>query len=241
MRWAEQVNRVALEVKDLSFRFPGAPECLWRDLSFEVKEGEALLVVGGNGSGKSTLLDVLHGRRRAAGGTITMFGEEVSPWPSWRRTSRWVARGFQDVRAPGRLKAWEVVALGLPDLPEEGLLRTLVPFRAKDQRKTLDERRKRATKALENLGAGEIPDMRTRTLSGGQRKITEYALLTLRPSKIYLLDEPLMGLSEQRRLQALRFCENQIDRGRSLVIVEHGDRSQWMQETLGIERVLSLS
>jgi ABC-type branched-subunit amino acid transport system ATPase component len=234
-------GRVSLEVRELGFRFPGAPSHLWKNLSFQVKEAEVVLIAGGNGSGKSTLLDVLQGRRRAAEGEIRMFGEEVSSWPSWKRTSRWVARGFQEVKAPGRLKAWEVVALGMSDRAGEGLLGTLSPFHSKARRAAIAERRRRAEEALTALGAAEIADAETRTLSGGQRKITEYGLLSLRPSRIYLLDEPLMGLSDHRRTQAARFCRSLLDRGGSLVIVEHGDRSCWLQGTLEIERVLNLS
>lgn len=231
---------VALEVKALGFRFPGAPVHLWENLTFEVKKGEAILVAGGNGSGKSTLLDVLQGRRRTTNGVIRMFGRDVSSWPSWRRAARWVARGFQDVRCPGRLKAWEVIALGIPGRFEESLLRTVLPLQAKLRRQRFDERRERAVAALRDFGCPEIADTETRALSGGQRKIVEYGLLSMRPSSIYLLDEPLMGLSADRCRQAARFCRELLERGRSLVIVEHGDRSQWLGEALGVEKTLRL-
>lgn len=237
----ENGTRICLELRDLSFRFSSRTEYLWRKVSLRLKEGEAVLVEGINGSGKSTLLDVIQGRRRASSGEIWMFDREVSSWESWKRCSRWVARSFQEIRYPESMKAWEMVSLGLKGGRDESLGRILMPFFRKETREDLARRRKRAEQALEELGWGSLAMAPIRTLSGGQRKILEYGLVSLRDSRIFLLDEPLMGLSDKARKQVLELCSRLLERGACLVVVEHRNRSDSFEKYFDLNKRLELS
>lgn len=77
-----------LHVQDLTFTYPDAAQPSLRDISFGMKEGEILGIIGGTGSGKSTLVQVLLGLYPADKGSISLYLDGRSPrdlseWRSW--------------------------------------------------------------------------------------------------------------------------------------------------------------
>ena len=87
-----QAGRVSgaqvLQVSHLTFTYPDAAQPSLRDISFGMKEGQILGIIGGTGSGKSTLVQVLLGLYSADKGSISLYRDERSPrnlseWRSW--------------------------------------------------------------------------------------------------------------------------------------------------------------
>lgn len=68
----------SLQLRDVSFRYPGAEEDVLRGLTLEVPFGSSLAIVGPSGAGKSTLIDLLLGLSTPTGGEITLDGEPLS-------------------------------------------------------------------------------------------------------------------------------------------------------------------
>ena len=72
--------RGAIDVDALSFRYPGAAQLTLDHVSFSVRPGECLAIVGSSGSGKSTLARLLAGLYEPQGGSIAFDGRELSAW-----------------------------------------------------------------------------------------------------------------------------------------------------------------
>jgi branched-chain amino acid transport system ATP-binding protein len=68
------------------------------DVSFEVRQGELLGLIGPNGSGKTTMLNLISGALKPTSGEISLGGERISHLPAHQIARRGVARTFQLVR-----------------------------------------------------------------------------------------------------------------------------------------------
>lgn len=141
---------------------------VFRDVSFSVPHGGALVLVGANGSGKSTLLRLLAGLVRPIAGQLLWNGEDaLSDLPS--HAARVTYIGHLDAVKPG-LTAAENLA-----------------FAAKMGSGSVD-------RALEAMGLGDLADVPSRYLSAGQKRRLALARLGLSAAPIWLLDEPTVGL-----------------------------------------------
>lgn len=141
---------------------------VFRDLSFTVPDGGALVLVGANGSGKSTLLRLLAGLVRPIAGQLLWNGEDaLADLPS--HAARITYLGHLDAVKPG-LTAAENLA-----------------FAAKMGSGSID-------RALELLGLADLADVPARYLSAGQKRRLALARLGLSAAPIWLLDEPTVGL-----------------------------------------------
>lgn len=70
-------QEIVLAGKDINFRFPGSDNGM-HDLTFTLRSGQLVAVMGGSGTGKSTLLSLLNGTQRPDSGSITLNGCDIS-------------------------------------------------------------------------------------------------------------------------------------------------------------------
>ena len=75
----------ALEVNDVSKRFPGMERPALNKVNFTLEQGECLGIVGGSGSGKSTLARVIALLERPDSGSVSLFGKEILGLPRRQR------------------------------------------------------------------------------------------------------------------------------------------------------------
>jgi heme exporter protein A len=146
---------------------------LFKNLGFELGNGEALLVRGGNGHGKTSLLRILCGLSAPAAGEVRWRGEPVS----------------QAHEQYGRDMAYIGHANGIKDdlTPLENL-----QLAAALRGRQLDVAT--ATAALEQVGLSRCLDFPARVLSFGQRRRVALAGLMTASALLWILDEPLTGL-----------------------------------------------
>lgn len=195
-----------LEVQGLSKWFAGLKAV--DDVSFTVKTGDILGLIGPNGSGKTTLINVVTGLLPATSGAVFVDGEKVSGQRAHRVAHAGIARTFQTIRLFHELTVLENVEVGAVSMGES---RRRAVVRARELVEHL------ALNDVAELLGGEIP-------FGHQRKVEIARALATRP-KFLFLDEPAAGLNEEES-DALSELLKTIPAtfGVGLVIVEHDMR-----------------
>lgn len=201
----------AIEVRGLSFAYPGAEVPVFEELDWRVPQGTFALLVGGTGSGKSTLLSLLKPEISPAGecsGELRMLGESVADMDA-RASAERVGYVFQDPENQIVCETvWHEMAFGLENL---GMSR--------------DEMRRRVAETSYFFGVEDWLHRDTDTLSGGRKQLLSLAaVLALRP-RVLLLDEPTSQLdpvAEKNFLHALFRVNREL--GCTVVVATHQPR-----------------
>ena len=201
----------AIEVRGLSFAYPGAEAPVLEGLDWRVSQGAFALLVGGTGSGKSTLLSLLKPEIAPAGtrsGELRVLGEPVADMDV-RASAERVGYVFQDPENQIVCETvWHEMAFGLENL---GMPR--------------DEIRRRVAETSYFFGLEDWLHRDTDTLSGGRKQLLSLAaVLALRP-RVLLLDEPTSQLdpvAEKNFLHALFRVNREL--GCTVVVATHQPR-----------------
>ena len=171
-----------LELRNVTKRFGDVIAV--EDISFEVAQGEYVVMVGPSGSGKTTLLLMLGGFESPDSGHILLNDEVVEDLPPAQRNTATV---FQDYALFPHMRVLTNVEFGL-----------------KMRRIGKQERRERALEMLELVGLKDLGERRPHELSGGQRQRVALARSLVVHPDIILLDEPLGALDAALRRQMQR-------------------------------------
>jgi branched-chain amino acid transport system ATP-binding protein len=201
----------ALAVRSLTKSFGGLR--VTGNVDLLVEPGERRLIIGPNGAGKTTLFNLITGEIAADGGTITLFGRDITRTAARRRAHLGLARTYQIITLFPRdtiLRNVTLALLGLSPLRWN----PLVPL---DQERTLVER---ARAALARVGLDHIADRPLPQTSYGERRRVEIAMALAQNPRVLLLDEPFAGLSidERRDVQKLLL---DVPREVTVVMIEH--------------------
>jgi ABC-type Mn2+/Zn2+ transport system ATPase subunit len=174
------------------------------DINFELRQGEAIALIGTNGSGKSTLLKTIVGLLPPLKGEMAVFG--THPGSNPRRIAylgQFHASGFI---LP--LRVVDVVRMGR--FPAHGLWGQMG---REDDEIVLSAMR---AMGIEKLAASPL-----RSLSGGQQQRTYLAQVLAHQADLLILDEPAAGLDAGGRELYLQAIENELRRGASIVMATH--------------------
>ncbi len=172
-----------ISARDLHFQY-NSVEVL-SGLSFDLRKGDYLGLVGPNGSGKTTLIRLILGFFSPTGGSISLFGHNPSQFSEWRRIG-YLPQRIVDFNPHFPATVLEVVALGL-------LSRKKFPKRMdKSDNVYID-------KALEILDIGDIRNELIGKLSGGQQQRVFLAKAMVGDPEMLILDEPTTALDPDTR------------------------------------------
>ena len=172
-----------IELKNVSFRYDKTVEEYQIDtVSFHVKQGEWLSIVGHNGSGKSTVVRLIDGLLEAESGEIYVDGKQLTRETIWEIRSK-IGIVFQN-----------------PDNQFVGAtVEDDVAFGLENQGIPREEMLQRVKKAIEQVGMLEFKDREPSRLSGGQKQRVAIAgIIALRPT-IIILDEATSMLDPEGR------------------------------------------
>ena len=207
-----------LEVREVTHSFGGLRAV--DRASLDVERGSITALIGPNGAGKSTLFNVVSGFLSADRGSVRFEGRRIDRWAPHRIARSGLARTFQVPRSLTRLSVLDNVLLAASGHPGEhlsGLLLRPGRVRALEQKA-----RQRATELLELVRLDEHADDYAGVLSGGQRKLLDFARILMAAPRLVLLDEPMAGvnptLGRQLVEHALRL---RTEQGVTFLFVEH--------------------
>ena len=197
-----------LEVKNLTFKVNenGIERSIVKGISFDVKDGEMLVITGPNGGGKSTLAKVLMGIEQADEGQIILDGEDITSYDINHRANAGIGFAFQQ---PPRFKGMTV----------DKLLSLAAGHK-------LSEPECCALLSSVGLCAQEYLKREVdATLSGGEMKRLEIATVLAKQHKSCIFDEPEAGIDLWSFAMLIQQFEKiHSKKEESLILISHQER-----------------
>jgi branched-chain amino acid transport system ATP-binding protein len=185
------------------------------DVDLEVRDGEFLGIIGPNGAGKTSLFNLLSGLHRPTAGEIELEGRTITNDAPFRRTRAGLGRTFQISSVFPLLPVLENARLAA-EAALGGTLR--IWRRASWMREALD----RARWALKRVGLDHRRDVLAGSLSHGDKRKLELAMLLSGDPRVVLLDEPMAGVSLEDMPVLVSLIQSiQQDEGKTVLMVEH--------------------
>jgi branched-chain amino acid transport system ATP-binding protein len=200
-----------LQIDGLSKRFGGVIAV--DDVSLEVRVGELHAVIGPNGAGKTTLINVVSGDLSADRGNILFSGENIVQLPPERRSRLGMGRSYQKVNIFPAFSAFENCRLAAQS-------RDPHPLNWLQNALAYDAVAENASRALSAVGLAARPDASAATLSHGEQRQLEIAMVLATDPQLLLLDEPLAGLGTEESLNMVALIR-ELAANLAILLVEH--------------------
>ncbi|QEL24892.1 glucan ABC transporter ATP-binding protein/ permease [Bosea sp. F3-2] len=195
----------AVAFEDVSFSYDGKRAAV-RDVSFSVRPGETIAVVGSTGSGKSTTLGLLHRAFDPQSGRITVDGLDIRDI-SLLSLRHNIGVVFQEPMLFAR-SIRENLLVGKPDAIDAELMQAL------------DRAQATEVMARQPDGLDTLVGERGRTLSGGERQRLSIARALLKNPPILILDEATSALDAATEVKLQKALE-EVMKGRTTFVIAH--------------------
>ena len=199
-----------VQVKDVykSFKVGDGEVTILKGISFDVKDGEFVSIVGPSGNGKSTLLNMITGIDRPSGGDVLVTGRDLNQM------------------SENQLAAWRGENVGIifqffQMLPALSLLQNVIlpmDFANKYRPK---ERRERAMELLETVGLGDQASKLPSMVSGGQQQRAAIARSLANDPPLIVADEPTGNLDTRTAQDVFDLFSQLVESGKSMLMVTH--------------------
>ena len=200
---------MTLAIDNLTRRFAGADRPAVDDVSFTVRPGEVLALVGASGSGKTTTLRMIAGYEQPDGGRITLDDARTGPRDITSEAPQRRSFGmvFQHYALFPHMSVAENVAFGLE---ARGVAKR--------------DRLERAREALVRVGLDGAGPRPIQSLSGGEQQRVALARAIIIDPPVLLLDEPLSNLDPARRQETREWLRLKLHELKSIAILVTHDQ-----------------
>jgi branched-chain amino acid transport system ATP-binding protein len=207
-----------LIVQDVRKRFGGLVAVDGATLG--VQRGSITALIGPNGAGKTTLFNNVSGFYPPDDGRIVFKGRRIDGRRPHQIARQGLVRTFQLTKALTHMSVLDNVMLAGAAQPGEHLVRTF--FRPRAVRTHEQELRATATELLRFVKLDGHADEYAGSLSGGQRKLLEFARALMASPEMVMLDEPTAGVNPTLARQLLEYMfELRHDLGMTFLLIEH--------------------
>ena len=199
-----KTNHSIMSINNLSKRYGGLVAI--NNVSFEIREGEILGLIGPNGSGKTTLINLISGQQKLNEGSISFKGEFISGLPPNKICKKGISRTFQLVKI-------------LPSLScVENCMAGMVFSKSKIWG---DAARYEALRLLEKVGLSDKKDTPVYSLTYIDQKRLELSRALACNPDLLLLDEWLAGLNSSELDEGIDLIKNLKSEISGIILVEH--------------------
>jgi branched-chain amino acid transport system ATP-binding protein len=182
-------------------------------VSLDLYPGEIHALIGPNGAGKSTLIKQIVGEIRQDAGTIAFEGQSIDSLDAADRARIGLARTFQVSSIAPEMSALKNVMLAVE--AREGRISRFFKPVSRDLGLT-----EAAMAFLYDAGLGERATIRAADLSHGERRQLEFAIALAMKPRIFLMDEPMAGLSPDGSKRMTAFLDN-LRHTAPILLIEH--------------------
>ena len=196
---------VALELKNVWFRYEKDLPDILRGTALRVYEGEIYAVLGGNGTGKTTMLSVIAGLCRAYRGRVTIGGKPIREYRGnalYRGVLALLPQNPQTVFIRDTVRADFAEILEAHGVPKSG-------------------REEKIRQMAEKLSVGHLLDRNPFDLSGGEGQKCALAKVLLTAPRILLLDEPTKGIDAGGKSVLREILNTLKSEGITVLMVTH--------------------
>lgn len=199
-----------------------------KDINVQIQLKEVVVIIGPSGSGKSTFLRCLNGLEKATGGTISIFGTEIThPKTNIHQLCQKVGMVFQRFNLFQHLTVLENITIGT---------RKVLKM-SKEDSEVL------ARQLLQKVGLSQKESSYPDELSGGQQQRVAIARALAMKPEVMLFDEPTSALDPEMVGEVLKVMKDLAKEGMTMIVVTHemgfakevGDRVLFMDEGTIIE------
>lgn len=196
---AAVTNSVAVELKNVWFKYQSGGEYILKDMMLTAQTGEIYSVVGGNGTGKTTLLSVIAGDNVPQRGKVFIYGEEI--------------------------KGSNTTIAVLPQNPQTLFIKKTVEDDLTEMlafsEMSKEDKQAEIDRVIKLCELGGIKKRHPYDLSGGEQQRAALAKILLLKPKIILLDEPTKGIDASFKARLADILNKLKDSGVCIVIVSH--------------------
>lgn len=199
------MERYIVEMEHINKSFPGVKAL--DDVSFCLRAGEVMALLGENGAGKSTLMKILSGVYQKDSGTIHIFGKEVQDLNPKKAQELGVAIIHQELILCGHLTVAENIFLGHETM-KKGLLSD-------------KEMRLKAKKVLDELNMDISADAVVGDLAVSKQQMIEIAKALSINAKILIMDEPTSALTSKEIEDLFVIIRKLTSQGMGIVYISH--------------------
>ncbi len=185
----------------------------------QVQRGAITALIGPNGAGKTTLFNLLTGFDKPDSGCWRFADRDLSGVPAHKVAHHGMVRTFQLTKSLALLTVMENMKLGATGQRGEKFFSGLVRPLWRKQERDIEAR---ADALLERFKLSHLRDEFAGGLSGGQRKLLEFARALMTEPKLLMLDEPMAGINPTLGARLLEHMERlRTDDGVTFLFVEH--------------------
>ena len=199
-----------VQIKDVykSFKVGDGEVTILKGISFDVKDGEFVSIVGPSGNGKSTLLNMITGIDRPSDGEVLVTGRDLNNM------------------SENQLAAWRGGNVGIifqffQMLPALSLLQNVILPMDFANRYRPKERRERAMQLLDTVGLADQADKLPSMVSGGQQQRAAIARSLANDPPLIVADEPTGNLDTRTAQDVFDLFTELVESGKSMLMVTH--------------------
>jgi len=200
------IGKTILSAHNLTKNFGGLTAV--NNVSFELKKGEILGLIGPNGSGKTTLVNLLTGSLKETGGDIHFMDRSIKGYPPYRIGRMGIARTFQIVKPFPGMTVSENIAIGALN-------------GRSGKKRSIKEAFSVAWEVMGFVGLLNDSDSLAENLSVASRKKLEMAKTLAMDPEIIFFDEVMAGLNHQEIDRSVEIINKIRERGITILIIEH--------------------